>query len=239
MNPYEKKARHELKIWQKNMLKKPSIFNRLAKNAQKKINSFIPEKIHKVITAAIKQMVRAALFGAEYSKARELQEFSSLKQSEKIIQEKIEFYKKTAAVEGGITGAGGILLGLADFPLLLGLKIKMLFDIAHLYGFDVTSYKERIYILYIFQLAFSSQEQRRKTYLKIAQWEKHSQDLPEKIHDFDWKTFQQEYRDYIDLAKLAQLLPLIGAPVGFIVNRRLMEKLGNTAMNAYRMRLIA
>ena len=35
--------------------------------------------------------------------------------------------------------------------------------------------------------------------------------------DFDWRTFQQEYRDDIDLAKLAQIPPVIGVPVGFIV----------------------
>ena len=65
-----------------------------------------------------------------------------------------------------------------------------------------------------------------------------SKDLPEDIHQFDWRNFQQEYRDYIDLAKMAQLIPIIGAPVGFVVNARLIRKLGLTAMNAYRMRLL-
>jgi len=37
---------------------------------------------------------------------------------------------------------------------------------------------------------------------------------------------------------MAQLLPVVGAPVGVIVNSRLIKKLGITAMNAYRMRLI-
>jgi hypothetical protein len=37
---------------------------------------------------------------------------------------------------------------------------------------------------------------------------------------------------------MAQLIPVIGAPVGFVVNARLIKKLGITAMNAYRMRLI-
>ena len=60
--------------------------------------------------------------------------------------------------------------------------------------------------------------------------------LPPSLDDFDWRKFQQEYRDYIDLAKLAQLLPVIGAPVGVVANNRLVRKLGRTAMNAYRMR---
>ena len=58
----------------------------------------------------------------------------------------------------------------------------------------------------------------------------------ESIDEFDWRSFQQQYRDYIDLAKLAQLVPIIGAPVGAVVNYRLIRKLGSTAINAYRMR---
>ncbi|HEY5371916.1 MAG TPA: EcsC family protein [Hanamia sp.] len=37
---------------------------------------------------------------------------------------------------------------------------------------------------------------------------------------------------------MAQLIPVIGAPVGIVTNYRLIKKLGVTAMNAYRMRLI-
>ena len=51
---------------------------------------------------------------------------------------------KIAAAEGAGTGAGGILLGLADFPLLLGIKIKFLFDAATLYGFDTSNKEERL-----------------------------------------------------------------------------------------------
>ncbi|ETZ19825.1 EcsC family protein [Pedobacter sp. V48] len=62
--------------------------------------------------------------------------------------------------------------------------------------------------------------------------------LPESSDNFDWKTFQQEYRDYIDIAKLAQLLPVVGAAVGAVANYQLIKKLGKTATQAYRMRLI-
>ena len=114
----------------------------------------------------------------------------------------------------------------------------MLFDIASNYGFDVKDYKERLYILYIFQLAFSSQEHRRNVYSQIVDWDIKKEKLPDDIHQFDWRSFQQEYRDYIDLAKMAQLIPGIGAVVGVIVNYKLIQKLGVTAMNAYRMRLL-
>ena len=233
---YEEIAGSELKVWQKKMLRKPSLLNKFSKRIQTKINSWIPEKIHNAITVTIKQMIRGVLFGAKYTTSKPLMNVSLLVRENKV-RKKIETYKTTAAVEGGVTGAGGILLGFVDFPVLIGIKIKLLFDIAVLYGFDINDYKERVYLLHIFELAFSSDSHRRDVYLKMTDWENKSKNLPGDMNQFDWRNFQQEYRDYLDIAKMAQLIPVIGAPIGFIVNYRLIKKLGNTAMNAYRMRL--
>jgi hypothetical protein len=63
-------------------------------------------------------------------------------------------------------------------------------------------------------------------------WDDYSTTLPTTMQEFDWHNFQQEYRDYIDLAKLLQLVPGIGAVVGAYVNHRLIEKLGKFAMMA-------
>lgn len=233
--PYEGHALYEMQLWQQEMLRQPGLMNRLARSTQQKLNSFIPEKVHQAITTAIKQMVRGVLFGAGKI-TREPKQGIPLELREALVRERIKYYQHAAAAEGGITGAGGILLGLADFPLLLGLKIKLLFDVAALYGYNVDDYRERVYLLHIFQLAFSSQEHRREVYLQVADWETHREHLPDDINAFNWRAFQQEYRDYIDLAKMAQLIPLIGAPVGAVVNYRLLRKLGSTAMNAYRLR---
>lgn len=237
MTTYEEDISLELKAWQRQMLRRPSLVNKLAAKVQKRINSWIPEKVHQAITTTIKQMVRAVLFGAGLT-TKSADSTNTFEIREAIVLERINFYKKTAAAEGGITGAGGILLALADFPLLLGIKLKLLFEIAAIYGFDVDDYKERVYLLYIFQLAFSSQEKRRDVYQRLVNWPEEHQHLPEDINKFDWRTFQQEYRDYIDLAKLAQFIPVIGAPVGAVVNYQLIRKLGKTAMNAYRMRTV-
>jgi hypothetical protein len=237
MDNYTQQVQEELQLWRARMLKKPSFLNRLSKRAQTKINSWIPEKVHRAVTAAIKQMIRAVLFGSTYTTPKTLHD-QPLQVREAAIQERIRSYRNTAAVEGGITGAGGFLLGLADFPILIGIKLKLLFDIASLYGFDVKDYRERVYILYIFQLAFCSHSFRTETYLKMVNWDEKKEHLPKDMHGFDWRSLQQEYRDYIDLAKMAQLVPVIGAPVGIIANYKLLEKLGYTAMNAYRMRMV-
>jgi hypothetical protein len=237
MDNYKEKVYSELKLWQKEMMRNPSLLNRLSKNVQTKINKLIPEKVHQAITVTLKQMIRVVLFGVTHTTVKPLSE-NSLELREAAVLQRIEYYRTTAAVEGGITGAGGLLLGLADFPILIGIKIKLLFDIASIYGLNIDDYKERIYLLHIFELAFSSDVYRKKIYLEMTDWDEKSKKLPKDINQFDWRNFQQEYRDYIDLAKMAQLLPLIGAPIGAVVNYRLIKKLGTTAMNAYRMRLL-
>lgn len=236
MTIYEEKALDELKIWQKNMERKPSLTNKLSKEMQNKMNSLIPEKAHVIITETIKGTVKAVLFGSEFISGHPL-DFAPLNEREGLVRDKIAFYKKTAALSGAGTGAGGFFLGLADFPILLSLKMKFLFDASLLYGYDAKDFKERLFILYIFQLAFCSNQRRIEIYNIMLDWNNYARNLPENVDTFDWRTFQQEYRDYIDLAKMLQLVPGIGAVVGAYANYKLMNKLGDTAMNAYRLRL--
>jgi hypothetical protein len=232
---YEEIMMRELQVWHRKMMRKPRLLSRLSKSMQDRINSWIPEKVHQAITVTIKQMIRGVLFGAKWT-TRDQKTPLSLEESDRIVEEKIRIYRNTAAAEGAVTGAGGLLLGLADFPLLIAIKIKLLFEIAAAYGFSVNDYRERVYILHIFQLAFSSDKHRKDVFMTMKNWDEKSKSLPPDIHQFEWRSFQQEYRDYIDLAKLAQLIPVIGAPVGAVVNYRLIRKLGLTAKMAYHMR---
>jgi hypothetical protein len=232
---YEKTAARELKTWKRAMQRKQPLLGMIARQIQTRINRAIPEKIHQAITTAIKQMIRAVCFGAEFTTPSVLQS-TSLQERETKVDSKIKIYSRTAAAEGAVTGGAGILLGFADFPLWLTVKMKMLFDIAALYGHDVKDYRERVYLLYIFEATFSKQGRRREIFPILRDWEEYAKVLPRDINQFDWRTFQQEYRDYIDLAKLLQLVPGIGAPIGAIVNLRLTNKLGRMAKNAYRLR---
>jgi len=232
---YEEKVREEVFQWRKKMTKKSTLLNRASKTVQTKINERIPEKAHQIITEAIKKMVQATLVGSEFTTSiNDVSSSLPFEEKESRVISKINTYKRTAAVEGAGTGAGGILLGLADFPLLLSIKMKFLFDAAALYGFDTKNYEERIFILQIFQLAFSSDKHRAETLEIIENWEDRKAELVE----VDWRAFQQEYRDYIDFVKMLQLIPGIGAIVGAYANYNLLDQLGETAMNCYRLRLL-
>jgi uncharacterized protein (DUF697 family) len=238
MDSYQHYVDAELGIWLFEMKKPAGLFGRMTHGLQSKVNKLIPEKIHLAITVAIENMVKGVLIGSSWIVPK-AESGLALKEREDKVRARIKWYRNTASVEGAVTGAGGILLGLADFPAFLTIKMKMLFDIASLYGFDSRDYHERLFLLYVFQLSFSSQQRRNDLIGLIENWERHAKDLPKNLDSFDWMTFQLDYRDYIDLAKLAQLVPIIGAPVGAIANYKLTEQLGKSAMNAFRLRLRA
>mgnify|MGYP001945211411 CR=1 FL=1 len=234
MQTYEQKAYQEMLDWELSILKNQSTFQSFTKNIQNKLNSYIPEKAHEVITEGVKQMVKTTLFGSEYLTKKKQVDHMTLEEQEKQVAEKTESYRKAAVLEGAGTGAGGILLGLADFPLLLSIKMKFLFEVASIYGVDTKDYTERLYILHIFQLAFSSDKRKKEVYHTMKNWEHEK----ERLREVDWRVFQQEYRDYLDIIKLLQLLPGLGAVFGAYANYQLLDKLGETVLNAYRLRVL-
>ena len=238
MEDYNYTKLKESEIWKEKIRKKPSLLNKASKGVQNKFNSILPDNYHNIVTSAIKNMTKVVLFGSKYTTKKPLIELT-LKERDDLALDKIKTYKNTAMIEGAGTGAGGILIGLTDLPLLLSIKIKLLYELASIYGFNVKDYRERMYILSIFQLAFSSQAHVNKIFAKIENWDEYKDTLSDGINDLDWRSFQQEYRDYIDLAKLLQLVPGIGAFVGAYVNNKLVDKLGEYAMYAYRMRILS
>jgi uncharacterized protein (DUF697 family) len=234
MGTYEERVEAELKSWKRKVQRKPSMKKVVAKRIQNKINSKIPDKAHKVFTSAIKGMVEATIAGTSYMTKIDVSQLKTLEERENLVKERLQFYRKVAVAEGAGTGAGGILLGIADFPLLLSIKMKFLMECCEIYGFSVKELNERIFLLYVFQAAFSSYEHKHTIIKKIENWEVLSNELSEE----DWRKLQQEYRDHIDLVKLLQLIPGFGAIVGAYANHQLLDELGETAMNCFRIRII-
>lgn len=233
-NEYEQKVYDELIIWKKEISKRPTVLDRLSKKAQKKVNDLIPEKVHEAVTDAMKGMVQATLTGSNFTTKKSQGVGLSLYEKDEKLKERLNSYRRTATIEGAGTGAAGLLVGLADFPLFLSIKMKFLFEVASIYGFDTRHYEERLFLLYVFQLAFSKDEAKMNTLDLIEKWNQEK----DSVKELDWRTFQQEYRDYIDLVKLLQMVPGLGAIVGAFANYRLTEHLGETAMNAYRLRIL-
>lgn len=233
---YEAWARGEVDRWRRQMLKPPNLVDKATRGVQGRINRILPEQVHQAATAVIEQMTRGILAGSNLVVAAPLLAAPLAVRDARALTA-IAGYRTTAALEGGVAGAGGFWLAVADFPALITIKLKLLFDLMAIYGKSGSDFAERLYLLHIFQLAFSSAAHRNEVFRAMETWD--SRPHPQTLDDFDWRRFQQEYRDYIDLAKLAQLIPIIGAPVGAVVNWNLTQRVGAMAMNAYRMRLLA
>ncbi|KAA0547534.1 EcsC family protein [Bacillus sp. BGMRC 2118] len=229
---YENEKLQDALAWKRKLMRKSSMVARMSKTTQTKMQKLIPEKAHEVITQSIKQMVELTMTSSEYLPNTTYDNNRSFQEKEILIQEKLKAYKKMAALEGAGTGAGGLILGLADFPLLLAIKMKFLFEIGAIHGFDTKSKEERVFLLTIFQLAFSSEKERENTLERIENWQD-SQHV-----SIDWQKWQQDYRDHIDLIKMLQLVPGIGAVVGAYANYHLLDLLGETAIQCFRLRLL-
>ena len=132
---YEARARDELAAWRGEMLKPPGLLDRAARGVQTKINRVIPEQVHATVTTVIEKMTRVIVTGADITTARPLAD-APLSEREAQVRRRIAAYRAAAAAEGGVAGAGGFVLALAEFPTLIATKIKLLFDIAALYGHD-------------------------------------------------------------------------------------------------------
>ncbi|SFF21256.1 EcsC protein family protein [Paenibacillus algorifonticola] len=236
---YEHKVYNEIAAWERRFFKPPGWLERTSKTIGKRINDLIPPKVHNVITATIKSIVRTALFGAEYTPQRPVQRALQLELADQEAKRLLSLYQKIAAAEGAGTGAGGIVLNIVDFPALIAIKMKFLFELAHIYGYDTKHFPERVFILKVFQMAFSGPEQRAKLLDSIKRWDTEKElwfSDTEYSKNMDWETFQKEYRDAIDFRKMLQMVPGIGAVAGAWANYSILEELGESATNAYRLR---
>jgi hypothetical protein len=230
----EATVRGEVAAWRARVLKRPGLWDKATRGTQERINRIIPERVHAIVTSGVEAMTRGILFGSDLIQARPVAD-GSLAARERKARATIKSYRTAASVEGGVTGAGGFLLAAADFPALMAIKVRMLGEVVGAYGWGGDTVRERLFLLHIFHLAFASARRRPEALAELERWIAGT-DQPGTITEYDWRRFQIEYRDHIDLAKLAQLIPVVGAPIGAVVNWRLVDRLGETAMMVCRMR---
>ena len=191
MNLYEKSLQKELAKWHKEMRKPPSHLNKMTKSVQTKTQSLIPDKVQNLITKSVEKMAESIMFGSGIAMSGEVADKMTLAESDCLVEKAYKIYSKGAIIQGAGCGAGGIFLGMADFPALLSIKVKFLYDCAKFYGYDVREESERLYLLHIFQLAFSSDQHRLKIYNKLM----NSNFGNIKDSTVNWEEFQLEYRD--------------------------------------------
>lgn len=247
MDTYEKIALKKVKQFESKLYKVNKVEN-ISKGIQQKVDHLVPRKIHQSFANALEKGIKSFLQGVNLiqtnknthsSEPQNPTRFNSLHNCSVEADLIISKYKKLASVEGAVTGFGGIMSGAVDFPALLSIKLKLLQEMALIYDYHLDNFEERVFILKIFQLQFSGPLIRRQIWGEIKSWE-NNKDFNEweSWDDFNWEQFYMEYKQSIELRKLLQMIPGIGAVVGAIVNFSFLDELGETAQMCYELRKI-
>lgn len=148
--------------------------------------------------------------------------------------------KNLATVQGASTGIGGLFTITIDIPLLLGLQIKTLQDIAICYGYDPKDSKERIFIVRCLQFVSSDIVGKKAILQQLSMF-----DTPDKLPDREvmaelqgWREVVFSFRDQVGWKKLFQMIPVAGLIFGAFINRSAINDLAETGMILYRKRRI-
>ncbi|RXT04892.1 EcsC family protein [Ammoniphilus sp. CFH 90114] len=239
MDQYQQFIYSQIKEWEKEQTA-TWFFDRWSRALQKKLDSLIPEVVHEKLAKAVEGMVKSIASGVSLIPQKQEYEYAHLSfvMRDKKAQEAIEIYKKVAMVEGAGTGAGGIMLSAVDFPAFIAIKFKLLQELSNIYGYNIKDFEERMFIIKVFQLAYAGDVSRAKIYQDLKEWPQRKQQISRSTYEdvMAWRTFYAEYRESIELRKMLQVIPGLGAIVGAWANRSILDDLAVTAQQVYRLR---
>ena len=146
--------------------------------------------------------------------------------------------KNIATLQGAGTGIGGIFTLSIDIPLLLGLQLKTLQDIAICYGYDPNDKKERLFIIKCLQFVSADIVGKKAVLSQLATFdepdEKGKREVLSEIQG--WREVVFSYRDQFGWKKLFQMVPVAGLFFGAFINRSALNDIAETAMMLYRKR---
>ena len=170
----------------------------------------------------------------------------SLEEIDKVVGFLAAKYKGIATVEGGATGYSG-LPGIAiDIPALVTMNLRAIGEYATYYGFDVTSQRERLWVMNILGYASSPNDLSKQS--ALAELVRIAQDVArrktwEALEEYAFVQIVQRIARAVGIrltkAKLAQIVPGIGAAVGAGFNAYYTAKVCDAAYYLYRERFLA
>lgn len=147
--------------------------------------------------------------------------------------------KKLATLQGASTGIGGIFTLSIDIPLLLGLQIKTLQDIAICYGFDPNDKEERIFVVKCMQFISADIVGKEAILAQLSQFDSQEEMKREVLSELQgWREVVFSYRDQFGWKKLFQMIPIAGLVFGAFTNRSAVQDLAETGKMLYRKRKI-
>lgn len=148
--------------------------------------------------------------------------------------------KKIATVQGAGTGIGGIFTLSIDIPLLLGIQLKTLQDIAMCYGYNPNDKEERIFIVKVLQFVSADIHGKQAIVKQLSMMDSADEQVKREIISElqGWREVVMTHRDQLGWKKLFQMIPIVGLFVGALINRSSVNDLAEAGMMLYRKRRI-
>lgn len=153
----------------------------------------------------------------------------------------IKTTKNIAMAQGATTGIGGFLTLSIDIPILLGLSLKALQEIAICYGFDPNERNERIFIVKCLQFASSDIVGKKAILDELSAYDSdiEASARNQTISQLQgWREVMMTYRDNFGWKKLFQMIPVVGMVFGAFINKSTIEDVAEVGMMLYQKRRI-
>jgi hypothetical protein len=143
-----------------------------------------------------------------------------------------------AMMQGATTGIGGIFTLAIDIPVLLGLSLKVLQEMAFAYGYNPNEKRERIFIVKCLQFASADYVGKQSVIQYLTRFQE-GEIQRESISELQgWREVITTYGENFGWKKLFQLIPVIGIIFGAILNRSTVDEVAEAGMMLYRKRRI-
>ena len=159
----------------------------------------------------------------------------------------IDYHKKTAAVQGAVSGLGGALVATADLTAVLIQDFHMIQEIVFCYGYDPNDIIEKAIMLRIIEAAIGGSKIKFKALMEIEvlkDTKKRGKEeaITKKGVNILGAKALEEYVESLTVAMLVRLMPRTLPVVSIIVsahsNHEIIEHSGETAFMVYRKRFI-
>lgn len=143
-----------------------------------------------------------------------------------------------ARYQGAVTGLGGLFTLAADIPLLLGTSLKVIQEMALVYGYDPRIPSERAFAVYCLQFSSSDIVGKRAILSRLSSWET-GERMRESVSLLEgWREVIMNYGDQWGWKKLFQMVPVAGAIFGAWINQSAVEEVAEAARMMYRKRRV-
>ncbi len=136
-----------------------------------------------------------------------------------------------SAVEGGVTGVGGLFTSLLDVPLLFVLSLGTIRRVGHCYGYPLEGHRGKNYVLGVLIAAMAgSLEVRRQRVRELHELE----DLM--IEDAEQDVLTEEALSFIFQLEFFEEVPGVGLVTGAAFNWSFIRRVANTARMVFQER---